>query len=319
MSCSFTSDLSDPSAWDVEKGRFVKLYHSVDSVFEGQIEDIAYRRDKATGIYTASVNALGPWHKATITDHAANYAVATTGRTAITNALGELANISTDMTQLAESDVNVNNVTYAGKVSDCINDVCKYGTVNDYQMYFAFWATPQTGTSTAGPRAYTWARDLSTIHWRVRISEIDFQYTDSLSNVWNALKVTYNAGANITAETTNAASQALYGERQKTFDVTTQTLAVAQQARDVYLAGHYDPTPVISPFTLIGGCRDGSGVMRPLPYVRAGDIMQIEDWVNGVTFMVGATEYDADGDTCRITPEERPKTLSAMLGAITEA
>lgn len=321
ISCNFTCELADPSAWDVEKGRFVKVYSSLDSVFEGQIEDIGYRRDRATGMYTATVTALGPWAQAKHVVEAANYAVATTGNAVIIAALAEMSNISTDTSLVTAADENVNTVNYNGTVASVIEDVLKYGNSSDAQVYFAFWETPQTGTSTAGPRAKCWARDTSTIHWRVRLSEIDFEYTDSLGNCYNAVVASYNAGGNVTAETTDATSQTLYGERQTTITVETQTLAVAEQARDVYLAARADPVPLLSPFTVIGTCRDGGGVPRPVALVRAGDVMTIEDWLDGYTFVIGATDCaisddDPSRDSVRITPEDRPKTLSAMLGAL---
>ena len=321
LSCTWDTTLADPSAWDVELGRYVKLYASLDSVFEGQIEDIGYSRDMATGLYTASVTALGPWARAKKVREAANYVAATTGNTIVQTALAEMANISTDYTYVWGADRNLNTVNYDASVADVIEDVLKYGSQNNIPLYFAFWETPQTGTSTAGPRAWLWQRDLTTIvHWRVRVSEFAFKYTESLANVYNAVVATYNAGANETAESTDAASQALYGERQiwSGLSVETQTLAVAEAARATYISWKADPRPILSPFALKRWARDGGGVKRPCAYVRAGDVMTVEDWIvddTSYTFVVGATTYSADEDSVQITPEERPKTLSALLGA----
>lgn len=321
LSCTFDTTLSDPAAWDVELGRYVKVFASVDSVFEGQIEDIGFARDMATGQYTASVTALGPWARAKKVREAANYAVATTGNTIVQTALAEMADISTDYTYVWGADRNLNTVNYDASVASIIEDVLKYGSQNNIPLYFAFWETPQTGSSTAGPRAWLWARDLDTVvHWRVRVNEFAFQYTDSLANVYNAVVATYNAGANETAESTDATSQTLYGERQiwSGLSVETQTLAVAEAARDTFVSWKADPRPILSPFTLRRWARDGGGVKRPCVYVRAGDVMTVEDWIvddTSYTFVVGATTYDAESDSVQITPEERPKTLSALLGA----
>lgn len=324
LSADFETTIADPLAWDVSLGRFLRIYHALDSIFEGRIEDISYRfmSGPAVTTYQARVTALGPWAWAKNIRETATYSTTTTGNTIVQNALGEMSGISTDYSQITGADVNLAPVSYDTDVASVIQDVLQYGDSSNNPLYFAFWATPKTGSSTAGPRAKLWARSTTNVQWRVRIAEITLEYSESLADVYNSAVATYNAGANETSEATDTDSQSLYGERQiwANLSVETQVLTAAEAARDTYLAMHASPTPRLMPFEIKGTCRDGGGVPRPVCYVRAGDVMTVEDWLGGYTFVVGATEYHADDedtskDTVQVTPEERPKTLSALLGS----
>ncbi|MCK9597630.1 MAG: hypothetical protein M0R06_01240 [Sphaerochaeta sp.] len=175
-------------------------------------------------------------------------------------------------------------------------------------VYFAIWGTPKFSSDNTAPRAVLARRNLANVDWRVRVEEIGLQWTRTLDNVYNAVDIVF-AGSLTTGESTDTTSIARYGRRKLVAEVDTQSENAAVVMRDIFLESHKDPVPSISPFTVKGKCRDGGGAWRECSRIKAGDVMTIEDWLDGYTFMIGHTRYNWSDNSIEVTPETIPQSL----------
>jgi hypothetical protein len=88
---------------------------------------------------------------------------------------------------------------------------------------------------------------------------------------------------------------------------STSTIATAVGQR--YLATFKDPQyRVTSPITVVGYIRGKGGLIVPASEIRAGFRLRIENYVQdvtgsgqGLTFVVTATSYENDSETCQLT------------------
>lgn len=171
---------------------------------------------------------------------------------------------------------------------------------------------------------------LSDYDYAVRIGDDNlvapFQVSQDFSQIANWIVVEYQDGEGKTqylspdddADLTNATSTADYGQRETILSLGHATSAEAEAAGRRYLARWKDPLLMLSsPITVNGFIRSKTGNLVPSSLIRAGKRIRVEDYPldlsgQGLTFMIGHTQYSDESETCAIQAGPPPDLIYAL-------
>ena len=190
----------------------------------------------------------------------------------------------------------------------------RYLGVDDVRMYLSTTTlAPQTK-----PRAYLWARDLSSYDYAVRTTVMDepLTVTATTRDLANWVLANYGNGS-YTSAVQNTTSQAAYRRRDVALNAGNVALVDAEAQRDAWLALHAVPGSAAGSLRLArGSVMDALGLLVEPARVRAGNRLRVLDGPLAKTvLMVESTEYDAEAGVVSVQPESYTD-VSRMLARV---
>lgn len=189
------------------------------------------------------------------------------------------------------------------------------------RWYFAIWEDRVP---------YLKRRSISSIDWKINLRDFArFLLKHRGADLWNSCYAVYDVGGTLTrtADADDATSQSKYGlTRQKVISqLGTVAATAAQSARDGWLEEYKDIWPRLEDMILGPKVYDANGIAYPSSWVRAGEVIRIQDLVPASTdlgsvqrdalrtFYLIETEYDMDRAQLRIVPDTEKMALDAIL------
>jgi len=318
--CSFNlrADLPDAWGWLTGKAFYRLLVSDVEKVlFEGRIEDLTL---SAGG---AGVTAYGYYANLSDVPYATAYnAVASVVIKAVLTA--SCAQIASDQTNIAATDITITSAADANYLdiypNNLIEKLLAFSDSTYGKWDFAIWEDRIP---------YLTKRSVSSSDWLVKLGDLSrFKLKHKSGELWNSVYAIYDdSGLTRTADATDAASIALYGlTREKVIPhLGTVVAATAQAQRSAWLADHKDIWPKLEDIVLGAYVYDKYGVKFPSYWVRAGEVIRIQDLVPTSadagtvaldqlrTFFIVETHYNADTGQNRLVLDTESASIEAIL------
>jgi len=326
--CSFNlkADLPEAWQWIVDKVFYrLVITDGGRTLWEGRLEDPGFTRGGVSVVaygYYANLSDI-PYHtayndnldvviKAVLTANCSQLSsdqthIEATGGPAIDSAA-------------ADSYLDIYPKDIVEKLSEFSDDT------NHDRWYFAVWEDRVP---------YLFARSVSSVDWNVKLRDFaQFLLKHRGADLWNSCYALYTSGGTLTrtADADNTRSQGKFGDgasdfkRQKVIsNLGEVSAAAAQSRRDAYLVEHKDLWPRLENMVLGNMVYDTSGIAYPSSWVRAGDVIRVQDLVPVSadldtvsrdalrTYYIVETEYDMDAATLKIVPDTEKASLDAVL------
>jgi len=316
-----------PEAWEwITKKIFCRLVitDKYKTVWEGRLEDVGLTEGSvsvtAYGYYanlsdipytTAYNDNFDVVIKAVLTANCAQISsdqsnIDATGGPAITSAAAS-SYLDIYPKQIVEKLANFSDTTYNSK------------------WYFAIWEDRVP---------YLKRVNVSTVNYKVGLGDFSrFLLKHRGADLWNSCYAVYDDGGIARTATVNdVPSQEKYGDgttsliRRKVIpSLGAVAQAAAQSARDGWLKAHKDVWPKLENMVLGQTVYDTSGFPVSSSWVRAGEVIRIQDLVPASTdldaverdalrtYYIVETEYDMDRAELRIVPDTEGTLLTSIL------
>lgn len=185
----------------------------------------------------------------------------------------------------------------------------RYTAIDDVTMVL----TTTSLTIDTLPRAYLWARDLSSYDYLLytQLLEAPLGETESTRDLVNYVVASYSSS--YTAAAQDATSQTSYRRRDYLVAAGNVGAADAAAQRDVWLAQYKDPRKEPGSFVATyGAVRTAAGAIVEPVLLRAGDRLRLADGPSrGATIMLLSTEYRDGMMTCKPEAQEDMPMLLA--------
>jgi len=328
--CSFDLMADLPEAWEwITKRLYYRLLirDGVKTLWEGRLEDV-YLTEGGAGAtaygyyvnlsdipYATAYNANADVViKAVLTANCSQISsdqthIDATGGPAITSA-ADAAYLDIYPKEIVEKLANFSDDT------------------NSARWYFGIWEDRI---------AYFFARSVSSLNWAVSINDFaKFRLKYRGAELWNSCYAVYDAaGLARTATANDTDSQEKYGDGTNSLirryvipQLGTVVAGAATSARDGWLEEHKEVYPKLTDMMLGDRVFDTNGRVYPSSWVRAGEVIRVEDLVPASvdattvtrdrlrTYYIVQTEYNLDNQTMRIVPDTESTNLNSLLSQL---
>ena len=323
--CNFQLRADIPEAWEwITKKMFYRLViRDINkTIWEGRLQDI--------GLTYGTVNATAYGYYASLNDgeyYTAYNANADVVIKAILTA--QSPDINSDQSNIAATGGPA--VTSAASASyldrsprELVELLADFGDTSGNTWYFAIWEDR---------KPYFFSRSIASINWFIGLEGLTrFELKHQGGNLWNKVYAIYDVAGTLTrtADASDVTSQNKYGvTRYYTIpQLGTVATATAQAIRDTWLADHKDLWPSLEDIVLGDYVKDSNGVQYPSSWVRAGDVICIQNLVpvSGDlttpirdalrTFYIMETQYNAERAENRLVLDTESQSLDAIVARI---
>lgn len=328
---SFQLPMTVGEYWDWRINRLlyrILVTESLATIFEGRLEDID------GDPRTPTLTFWGYWRN--FTDSVNNNKsytkdYNTTGDQILSDMLTNGFHADTLQLSTDETDIEAPGVTIDQTYDDHLNlwqvltdptkGVLTFGNSSDQQMDLAVWEDRQISYTARNPSAVTWKSYIDSPNLQgVRRFPVKIAWR----TVANALTAIYSSTSE-TSVNTDTDSITKYLRREFTVpDIGTSAVGTANARRDTELAARKDPQQQ-SESIVLTRVFDSNGREATLCRVRAGDVLQIPDFIpksSGVsgatldaltTFFIEETRCDHERGELTVRPDAKSNALSAIL------
>lgn len=300
-----------------------------DRIYEGRVEDVSITM---TGV---KIQTLGLYSHANDLLHGLVYPTSTpTSISEVIEDTIDLADLwSTDKYFVHQTTTDITPLDFTGeaKLRDAIVEVIKFGSddVPPRPLHFQVWnnaichlvAEPSLEQKTADVIIKTDFRRFG-----------DVQATLSRSNIFNKIQAIYDdpvVGQDFTSFYEDADSQLKYGIREGTINVGQVPASIAGLVAELALEAYKYPEQATS-ISLPVYSSWSTRSRLPIYYVKAGDLIRIDDVDPSVSELIGGsfgsegsaltvvqkTSYSYPQDTMTITPGARNQTFDILLAQL---
>jgi hypothetical protein len=319
--CSFVIPANPATTWDwLNRKMCCRLVIDDNSrtIWEGRVEGVEPQPRQQT------IDAYG--YYAALTDQPYSTAYNdTTGNVIKAMLTAACPVISSDQSHIDVTGTTVDSAA-GGKyldrsVKDLVEMLAGFSDASGNAFYFAVWENRIP---------YFFKRILSSVDWKVSVQDTqNYNSMLGMTNLWTSCYAIYTSGGVLTrtATVTDAAAVTKWGiDRTYVIPNLGEVGATAaDNAAASWVADNKNILPNVSNLTIGGPALDANGVEWPVYFIRAGDIIRLDDWLPVSTalstverdalstFFITQTSYSADNNKLTITVEHADSALSAQL------
>ncbi|MBU0495674.1 MAG: hypothetical protein KKA73_13190 [Chloroflexi bacterium] len=247
-----------------------------------------------------------------------------TGGAIVADVLALVSELSVDYSAITDPALTLEPFLTTGwrPLADIVAQALAFGDASANTYGLCVWDSE--AASDGLPQAHVSARDISDYDYLVRLADLEeFTSDPSLDQLYNYIIVEYRdeqgRPAWLTptdaATLTDATSVATYGQRDYVLRVDSESATTAQYLGERYLARHKDPVYKVC-MTLDWEIPDKRGVLQPACRVRAGERIRVANYLDGTTFFIAATEYNAATGRLVLTPDAPPDDAAVLLAQL---
>lgn len=343
-SCSFSLKRDIRTQYtDIGRNYLLRVRVQMDTVWEGRVEDVGpVYGPNGWELKVTALGFIAACHDTPRNTTWSNTASETTVQAIVKYWLTNqcLNDISSDQSNIDAMGVTITAGTYTTAIGDdavkVFDDMLKFGYVSGGvygDTNYAVWEGIQPPGTWAGGLFYLTKRP-TTIDYRVRLEEGEWEYQISLEDYFNRIRVYSNSTSTFVEDT---ASQAELGRGGGSFyklklvtDFNSMTLdaTARSQIANRYLTYHTQKRARGRSLSLTAGrVTNAYGAPVELCNVRAGHLIRVVNILPSTGAFDGSvnferdwyiveTEYDATLDTLRITPENSLDALDRQVAQI---